>query len=48
MNKNKLSCHYEGCTEEFETHKDRLAHSLKEHWNIRPSKYRYLTGRDPF
>lgn len=43
-----LECMHGGCLEEFESHQNRLAHSMEEHWNINPKKYPNMTGRGEF
>lgn len=42
----KLECQYDDCTEKFETHDERLEHSLAEHTDVNPKKYPNMTGQD--
>lgn len=42
----ELPCQYDDCGEEFETHEERLEHSMREHTDINPKRYPNMTGRD--
>ena len=42
----ELECQYDGCPEVFETHTERLEHSMNEHTDLNPKKYPKMTGQD--
>lgn len=38
---------YDDCTDgPFDSHENRVGHSLREHWDINPKKYPHITGQD--
>lgn len=42
----ELVCQYDDCQEMFETHEERLRHSMSEHTDLNPKKYPKMTGQD--
>lgn len=43
-----FECQYEGCDETFDSHEDRIAHSMEKHTDLIPEDYPSITGRRRF